>query len=199
MPRRGRSPCPEGVGILAPKGLLCYRSPATDPHPTTTTARPKPRAQQEEPMADYEFVKIDGLEYSVPVGQKPRKKAPPYIVVMNDNCTSCAGSPMCMTECPVDCIHIMYEEDHRPQRVYVDNDVCIGCMNCFSYEVRPKVINKGDARENMEKYNLMDLMSKQGVCPWDAIELHFYKEGVERSELFYEQPKKVLEESSTED
>ena len=58
-------------------------------------------------MADYEYQEVDGLKYSVAVGQRPRKKQPPLVVVMNSNCTSCSGSPGCMTECPVDCIHIM--------------------------------------------------------------------------------------------
>ncbi|MBL4888517.1 MAG: hypothetical protein JKX97_00680 [Candidatus Lindowbacteria bacterium] len=40
----------------------------------------------------------------------------------------------------------------------------------------------------MKKYNGMDLYSKQGVCPWDAIEVHEYKAGIDRSKLFYLQP-----------
>jgi ferredoxin len=111
---------------------------------------------------------------------------------MNDNCSACAGSPMCMTECPVDCIHIMYDETFRPLRGYVDYDTCIGCLNCFSFEIRPKNVNKGDPRENMAIFNDMDLMSKSGVCPWDAIEIHPFEEGRDRSETFHEQPKKSL-------
>jgi ferredoxin len=143
-------------------------------------------------MADHEHVRIGDSEYAVPVGQKPRKKAPPYIVVMNDNCTCCSGSPMCMPECPVDCIHFVYGEGRRPERVYVDNEVCIGCLNCFSWELRPKDVNKGDKRENLRRFNSMDLMEKKAVCPWDAIEVHLFDEGAARSREYYEQPKESL-------
>lgn len=140
-------------------------------------------------MAEYEYKDVDGLVYSVPIDPKPRKKKPPLAVVMNTNCTSCAGSPVCMTECPVDCIHIIYDPDRRPQRVYVDNDICIGCMNCFSYELRPKDVIKGDQRENSHRLNHLDLMTKKGVCPWDAIEILPFEDAVERSRLFYAQPR----------
>ncbi len=142
-------------------------------------------------MAEYFYEEIGGCTYSVPMGQKPRKKKPPLVIVMNTNCTCCAGSPVCQTECPVDCIHIVYD-DGRPARVYVDNDICIGCMNCFSYEYRPKDVNKGDVTENCGRLNKMDLMTKKGPCPWDAIEVHPFEPGAARSHEFYDQPKEVL-------
>ncbi len=141
-------------------------------------------------MADYEYKKIGGLTYSVPIDPKPRKKAPPLVVVMNESCTSCSGSPACMQECPVDCIHLVYDED-RPVRVYVDNEVCIGCMNCLSRDVRPKDVNKGDVDENIRRINSTDLFQKAGICPWDAIEIQKFDEGVERSGEFYAQPLKA--------
>ena len=139
----------------------------------------------------YRYEEVDGARYAVPIAPKPRKKEPPLTVVMNDNCSACSGSPMCMTVCPVDCIHIMYDGNMRPERVYVDYDTCIGCLNCFSFEVRPKHVNKGDRRENLDRFNDMDLMSKKGVCPWDAIEIHEFAAGVEKSTEFYRQPGKA--------
>lgn len=140
---------------------------------------------------DYRYEEIDGTRYAVPLAQRPRKKEPPCTVVMNDNCSACSGSPMCMTECPVNCIHIMHDRNMRPERVYVDYDTCIGCLNCFSFEVRPKHVNKGDRSENLARFNDMDLKSKNGVCPWDAIEIHEFGPGVERSAEFYAQPSKA--------
>jgi ferredoxin len=146
-------------------------------------------------MAEYEHRSVNGLDYAVPKDPKPRKKAPPFVVVMNENCTSCAGSPACQQECPVDCIHMVYDEG-RPARVYVDNDVCIGCMNCLSETYRPKHMLKGDQKANMEGLNKMDLMAKNGVCPWDAIEIHAYAEGVKRSNIFYPQPRQLAGEEA---
>lgn len=142
-------------------------------------------------MAEYFYEEIGEWTYSVPIGQKPRKKKPPVVIVMNSNCTCCAGSPVCQTECPVDCIHIVYQEG-RPARVYVDNQICIGCMNCFSYEYRPKDVIKGDVKGNSERLNQLDLAAKKGVCPWDAIEVRPFEEGEASSHQFYDQPKEVL-------
>ena len=142
------------------------------------------------PKVDYDYKKVGGLTYSVPIDPKPRKKAPPLVVVMNESCTSCSGSPACQQECPVDCIHMIYDED-RPVRVYVDNEVCIGCMNCLSRDVRPKDVNKGDVDANIARINATDLFQKAGICPWDAIEIHKFDEGEARSHNFYEQPRQV--------
>lgn len=143
-------------------------------------------------MAEYKYEEIDGVTYAVPIDPKPRKKAPPLIVVMNDHCTACSGSPMCMTECPVDCIHPVFEGE-RPVRVWVDNDICIGCMNCLSYDVRPKNILGPALEANCEELNHKDLSLKNGVCPWDAIELHPFDRGAARSTEFYPQPDLLAE------
>jgi ferredoxin len=148
-------------------------------------------------MADYDFKDFGDFSYSVAQNPKKRPKQPPLIVVMNDSCTCCSGSPACMPECPVDCIHIMYK-DGRPNRVYVENDVCIGCLNCFSNTVRPKHVNKGDVEENIAAYNAMSLSKKDGVCPWDAIIVRKFEEGDAESEEFYVQPRRLVESEPTE-
>jgi hypothetical protein len=51
-------------------------------------------------------------------------------------------------------------------------------------------------RANCETYNVQDLSQKNGVCPWDAIEIHVFDEGVERSAEFYAQPPKPDAEAS---
>lgn len=71
--------------------------------------------------------------------KKPRKGTP-LLAVMDENCTSCAGSPLCEVHCPVDeCINLLYEETPhgglKPYRVWVDNDKCIGCQMCYSEDL----------------------------------------------------------------
>jgi len=69
--------------------------------------------------------------------QASKRKGTPLLAVMDENCTSCAGSPLCEAHCPVDeCINLLYEEvpggGLKPYRVWVDNDKCIGCQMCYS-------------------------------------------------------------------
>ena len=66
-----------------------------------------------------------------------KRKGTALLAVMNENCTSCAGSPLCELHCPVDnCINLLYEETpqmgFKPYRVWVDNEKCIGCQMCYS-------------------------------------------------------------------
>jgi ferredoxin len=132
------------------------------------------------------------LTYSVPASiEKVRAKRPPLVVVMNDSCTSCSGSPACVPQCPVDCIHLIHR-DGRPVRVYVDNDVCIGCLNCFSDTYRPRHVARGDIVAETARLNGMDISRKNGVCPWDAIEVHPFDAGEKRSAEFYEQPRRLV-------
>jgi len=68
---------------------------------------------------------------------KKKRKGTPLLAVMDESCSSCAGSPVCELHCPVeDCINLLYEETPagglKPYRVWVDNDKCIGCQMCFS-------------------------------------------------------------------
>ena len=71
------------------------------------------------------------------VETETKRKGTALLAVMNENCTSCAGSPLCEVHCPVDdCINLLYEElpqgGLKPYRVWVDNDKCIGCQMCYS-------------------------------------------------------------------
>jgi len=81
-----------------------------------------------------------------------RKRKPKILAIINDACTGCSGSPICITECPVD--NCMYEVENPDapifNRVEVDPLLCIGCKKCIS---------KGPMDTFLEG------------CPWDAIEM----------------------------
>lgn len=81
-----------------------------------------------------------------------RKRKPKLLAVINDYCTGCAGSPVCVGYCPVEaCMFWVPDEEHPPfGRIEVDKSLCIGCAKCTS---------KGP-----------DGMFLDG-CPWDAIEM----------------------------
>ncbi len=81
-----------------------------------------------------------------------RKKKPAVLAVTNDNCTGCAGSPVCINYCPVDeCMYWIPDEDHPPfGRIEVDGQTCIGCKQCIS---------KGPDGTFLDG------------CPWDAIDM----------------------------
>lgn len=79
---------------------------------------------------------------------KKKRKGTPLLAVMDESCTSCAGSPVCELHCPVeDCINLLYEETPngglKPYRVWVDNDKCIGCQMCFSDDLTKVHRHKG--------------------------------------------------------
>src|SRR5918995_3085137 len=69
-----------------------------------------------------------------------KRKGTALLAVMDENCSSCAGSPICEAHCPVEnCINLLYEElpqgGLKPYRVFVDNDKCIGCQMCYSEDL----------------------------------------------------------------
>src|SRR6266508_6279868 len=71
------------------------------------------------------------------MAEAKKRKGTALLAVMDENCSSCAGSPICEAHCPVDeCINLLYEElpggGLKPYRVWVDNDKCIGCQMCYS-------------------------------------------------------------------
>ena len=77
------------------------------------------------------------MEHQVQEQLKKKRKGTPLLAVMDENCTSCAGSPLCEPHCPVEgCINLLYQETPngglKPYRVWVDNDKCIGCQMCYS-------------------------------------------------------------------
>lgn len=83
---------------------------------------------------------------------KPRKKIPKILAVINECCTGCAGSPACVDYCPVeDCMYWVPDPDHPPFGIIrVDPLLCIGCKLCTS---------KGPDGAFLEG------------CPWDAIDM----------------------------
>lgn len=146
-----------------------------------------------------------------------KRKGTALVAVMNENCTSCAGSPLCEVHCPVEgCINLLYEElpegGLKPYRVWVDNDKCIGCQMCYSddltkihrhketgelfyeygnrfYDGSKKPLSPDQAPK---KFQLQlvgteseDRLDKK-ICPWDAIRMYEYEEGVEVATYFYD-------------
>lgn len=61
-----------------------------------------------------------------------RKRKPKILAVINDACTGCGGSPICITECPVDLCMYEVQNPDAPffNRVDVDPLLCIGCKKC---------------------------------------------------------------------
>ena len=81
-----------------------------------------------------------------------RKRKPKILAVINDACTGCGGSPICVTECPVDNCMLEVQNPDAPNfiRIEVDPLLCIGCKKC---------VTKGP----------MDTLLEG--CPWDAIDM----------------------------
>ena len=81
-----------------------------------------------------------------------RKRKPKILAVINDACTGCGGSPICVTECPVDNCMLEVQKPDVPHtiRIEVYPLLCIGCKKC---------ITKGP----------MDTLLEG--CPWDAIDM----------------------------
>ena len=106
------------------------------------------------PVQDLEAVDLDLVKME-PWSDgltNPRKKMPKELAVINDCCTGCAGSPVCITYCPVaECMFWVPDEDHPPfGRIEVDYQTCIGCKKCIS---------KGPDDTFLDG------------CPWDAIDM----------------------------
>jgi ferredoxin len=153
--------------------------------------------------------------------EKKKRKGTALLAVMDENCSSCAGSPLCELHCPVEnCINLLYEETPggglKPYRVWVDNDKCIGCQMCFSddltkihrhketgeifreyagryYDSSKRPVEK----EEVPKKFQLELIGTESedrldkkICPWDAIKMYEFDEGVEVSKYFYE-PKEI--------
>jgi len=149
-----------------------------------------------------------------------KRKGTALLAVMDENCSSCAGSPLCELHCPVeDCINLLYEEvpqgGLKPYRVWVDNDKCIGCQMCYSDDLTKVHQHKetgevyyeyagrfyDSSRKPLEpdkmpkKFQLQligteseDRLDKK-ICPWDAIKMYEFDEGLEVAQYFYDAEK----------
>lgn len=95
---------------------------------------------------------VEKLEPKSKGMDKPRKKVPKILAVINECCTGCAGSPACVDYCPVEnCMYWVPDQDNPPfGRIDVDPLLCIGCKLCTS---------KGPDGTFLEG------------CPWDAIDM----------------------------
>jgi ferredoxin len=149
--------------------------------------------------------------------EKKKRKGTALLAVMDENCSSCAGSPLCELHCPVEnCINLLYEETPagglKPYRVWVDNDKCIGCQMCYSDDLTKihrhketgEIFREYAGRyydssqkpletDQMPKKFQLELIGTESedrldkkICPWDAIKMYEFDEGVERSRYFYE-------------
>jgi ferredoxin len=146
-----------------------------------------------------------------------KRKGTALLAVMDENCSSCAGSPICEAHCPVDeCINLLYEElpqgGLKPYRVFVDNDKCIGCQMCYSEDLTKIHQHKEtgetfyeyggrfyDSEKNAlkpdavpKKFQLQligteseDRLDKK-ICPWDAIKMYEFEDGLAMSDYFYD-------------
>ena len=149
-----------------------------------------------------------------------KRKGTALLAVMDENCSSCAGSPLCDLHCPVEnCINLLYEEvpggGLKPYRVWVDNDTCIGCQMCYSDDLTKVHQHKetgevyyeyagrfyDSSRKPLEpdkmpkKFQLQligteseDRLDKK-ICPWDAIKMYEFDEGLEVAQYFYDAEK----------
>ena len=149
-----------------------------------------------------------------------KRKGTALLAVMDENCSSCAGSPLCELHCPVEnCINLLYEEvpqgGLKPYRVWVDNDKCIGCQMCYSDDLTKVHQHKetgevyyeyagrfyDSSRKPLEpdkmpkKFQLQligteseDRLDKK-ICPWDAIKMYEFDEGLAVAQYFYDAEK----------
>jgi ferredoxin len=149
-----------------------------------------------------------------------KRKGTALLAVMDENCSSCAGSPICEAHCPVDdCINLLYEEmpggGLKPYRVFVDNEKCIGCQMCYSedltkihehketgeifFEYANRFFDsdrKPVAPDKIPKRFQLQLIGTESedrldkkICPWDAIKMYEFEDGVTKSEYFYDSTK----------
>ncbi len=106
-------------------------------------------------MADTTIVELTPRVKMEPMSEgiaTPRKKKPKILAQINESCTGCAGSPVCIGYCPVEaCMYWVPDEDHPPfGRIEVDPQLCIGCKLCTS---------KGPDGTFLDG------------CPWNAIDM----------------------------
>jgi hypothetical protein len=126
------------------------------------------------------------------MAEAKKRKGTALLAVMDENCSSCAGSPLCEAHCPV--------------------DKCIGCQMCYSddltkiqqhketgeifYEYNSRFFDKDrkpvppDAVPKRIQLQLIGTESEdrldKKICPWDAIKMYEFDDGLEVSEYFYD-------------
>jgi len=151
------------------------------------------------------------------MAEAKKRKGTALLAVMNENCSSCAGSPICELHCPVEnCINLLYEETPagglKPYRVWVDNDKCIGCQMCYSDDLTKihrhketgEIFREYAGRyydsskkpletEQLPKKFQLELIGTESedrldkkICPWDAIKMYEFDQGLEVAEYFYD-------------
>ena len=117
------------------------------------------------------------MEHQVQEQLKKKRKGTPLLAVMDENCTSCAGSPLCEPHCPVEgCINLLYEETLngglKPYRVWVDNDKCIGCQMCYSDDLT-KIHRHKESGEIFYEYAARYYDSSKRLLEPDAVPKKF--------------------------
>jgi ferredoxin len=151
------------------------------------------------------------------MAEAKKRKGTALLAVMNENCSSCAGSPICELHCPVEnCINLLYEETPggglKPYRVWVDNDKCIGCQMCYSDDLTKihrhketgEIFREYAGRyydsskkpletEQLPKKFQLELIGTESedrldkkICPWDAIKMYEFEQGLEAADYFYD-------------
>ena len=75
-----------------------------------------------------------------------------FVAVIDENCTGCAGTPVCRMFCPTEGAleYLPDETSHHFMRMRVNPEKCIGCRSCVS---------RGYQGARIEG------------CPWDAIRM----------------------------
>jgi ferredoxin len=111
------------------------------------------------------------------MAEAKKRKGTALLAVMDENCSSCAGSPLCEAHCPVeDCINLLYEElpggGLKPYRVFVDNDKCIGCQMCYSDDLT-KIQEHKETGEIFYEYNNKFYDQNRKPVPPEAVPKRF--------------------------
>ena len=118
------------------------------------------------------------------MAEAKKRKGTALLAVMNESCSSCAGSPICEAHCPVDdCINLLYEE--LPGGIFYEY------ANRF-YDANRKPVPP-DAVPKRFQLQLIGTESEdrldKKICPWDAIKMYEFDDGLVMSEYFYDKTK----------